>query len=123
MKPLRVLLADDHQGVLDHVRGCLEPDFSIVGTVGDGRELVDRALALEPDVVVTDIAMPRMSGLEAVRELRRRGNTSHVIFLTVHAGPEFVDSALAAGAGGYVLKSEAAAALRVAIKAVAVGEQ
>ena len=106
---VRVLLADDHSFVLRSIKQCLEPDFEVVGQVGDGRALIDQALLLNPDVVVVDISMPEMNGIEAVREFQSRGCAARVVFLTVHAEPELVENALSTGAQGYVLKQRARA--------------
>ena len=121
--PVRVLLADDHTSVLRSLRRCLEPDVEVVGQVGDGRALVDQALLLKPDVVVVDISMPGMRGIEAVRECKARGCHAHVVFVTVHAEPDLVESALATGAEGYVLKHQAARELPDAVAAVMQGRR
>ena len=120
---VRVLLADDHSFVLRSIKQCLEPDFEVVGQVGDGRALIDQALLLNPDVVVVDISMPEMNGIEAVREFQARGCAAQVVFLTVHAEPELVENALSTGAQGYVLKQRAARELPEAVAAVAQGRR
>jgi len=120
---VRVILADDHASVLNSVRRSLEPEFEVIDAVADGERLVDRTLELDPDVVVVDIAMPGMGGIDAVRECLRRGARAHVVFLTGHSEPEFVERALAVGAEGDVLKAQAAVELPKAIAAVVAGQR
>lgn len=100
----RVLIADDQGSLLDHVVSLLT-DFQVVGTTTNGKDLVSEALRLQPDIVVTDIAMPLLTGIDAAHELRRVGSTVKFIFLTVHCEQEFVHACLAEGALGYVTKS------------------
>jgi DNA-binding NarL/FixJ family response regulator len=101
----RVLLADDHNVVLERVLSLLQQDFQVVGTVGNGRQLVSEALRLQPDVIVLDISMPVLTGIEAAHELREAGSKAKLVFLTVHDEPGFVDACLAEGGLGYVTKS------------------
>lgn len=101
----RVLLADDHNIVLERVLSLLQPHFQIVGTVNNGRELVAEALRLQPDVIVLDISMPVLSGIQAAHELREAGSTAKLVFLTVHDEPGIVDACFAEGGLGYVSKS------------------
>ena len=101
----RVLLADDHSAVLDRVGALLSATFEVVGTVSDGQELISAAKRLNPDVIVTDITMPRLSGIEAAHQLREAGSGAKFVFLTIHVEHEFVDACVAEGALGYVLKS------------------
>lgn len=84
MKKVRVLLADDHRLVAEGLRSLLEPHFDVVGIVSDGQELVTAAITLEPDVVVLDISMPSVSGIEAAHRLQAENRRSKVIFLTMH---------------------------------------
>ena len=84
----------------------LEPTFEVVGTVDNGRTLVEAAIRLRPDVIVTDISMPILNGIEATKQIRESGSGAKVIFLTVHSDPEFVRVCLNAGAVGYVVKQE-----------------
>jgi RNA polymerase sigma factor (sigma-70 family) len=112
----RILLADDHKIVLDGLRGLLEDDFELVALVTDGRELVERAIGLSPDVVVADISMPLLNGIEAVRQLRARGCDAKFVFLTMHQDAVYLSRALQAGASGYVLKHSAADELVTAIQ-------
>jgi DNA-binding NarL/FixJ family response regulator len=100
----RVLLADDRAAVLSAVTTLLQESFEIVGMVSDGRTALDTALALQPDLVVLDISMPDMSGIEVARELKRRGCRSRIVFLTVHEDEDIRATCLAAGGLGYVLK-------------------
>jgi DNA-binding NarL/FixJ family response regulator len=106
-----VLLADDHEDFLAAVVRHLEPHFDIVRTVGNGRILLDAAARLAPDVIVLDISMPVLNGIEAARQLKAAGSSAKIVFLTVHADPDYVRAALGTGALGYVLKSELASDL------------
>jgi len=108
MQRVSVLLADDHQEFLGVVARHLEPDFDVVQTVGNGQAMLDEAVRLEPDVVVLDISMPVLNGIEAARRLRATGSRARIVFLTVHSDQDYVRAALGAGAVGYVLKSELA---------------
>jgi DNA-binding NarL/FixJ family response regulator len=101
-----VLLADDHGDFLATVVRHLEPHFDVVGMVSNGQALVDEAARLEPDVVVLDISMPVLNGIDAARRLKAAGSSARIVFLTVHADRDFVRTALGAGALGYVLKSD-----------------
>jgi DNA-binding NarL/FixJ family response regulator len=112
----RILLAEDHKDVRDRVVRLLEPEFEVVGTVGDGLALLEAAARMKPDVCVLDISMPKMSGIEAAAQLRKRGSAVKVVFLTVHEDADFVRAALATDALGYVVKSRMASDLRSAIR-------
>jgi DNA-binding NarL/FixJ family response regulator len=101
----RILVADDHQPIQERVRELLEESYDIVGAVDNGIDLVDQAKRLHPDLVVLDISMPGITGIEAARKLRELGLTTKVVFLTVHEMVEFVHACLAEGALGYVTKS------------------
>ena len=116
MKKLRVLLADDHRLVAEGLRSLLEPHFEVVGIVADGRELVAAAGTLGPDVIVLDISMPSLNGIEAVRQLRATGSPAKVVFLTMHREATYAVRALEAGASGFVLKHSAASELITAIQ-------
>ena len=102
-----VLVADDHAVVRHGVRSILtaQPDFDVVGDAADGKEAVDRALALRPDLVVLDVSMPRLTGLQAAAELGRRAPGMRTLMLSMHDDEQFLFEALRAGASGYVLKS------------------
>lgn len=122
MKRVRILLADDHQMFLAGLERLLEPEFDVIGKVGNGRALIDAAAALEPDVVVADIAMPLMSGIEATRKLRDAAPGAKVVLLTMYGDPLHVADAVAAGAAGFVLKRDAPEDLMRAIRRVVRGE-
>jgi DNA-binding NarL/FixJ family response regulator len=111
----RVLLADDHQIVAEGLRSLLEPEFELVGIVTDGREAVAAALRLRPDVVVMDITMPSLNGIEAAQQLRAAGLSVKVVFLTMHRDAAYAARALDAGAAGFVLKIAATAELKTAV--------
>ncbi|MGC2529474.1 MAG: response regulator transcription factor [Candidatus Acidiferrum sp.] len=111
-----MLLADDHRGLLEIIQSLLKIEVEIVGCVSDGESLFDTAMELDPDIIVTDISMPRLSGLEAVDRLRESGCSSKVVFLTAHSDPDFVAAALRTGAFGYVLKTVVVKDLLFAIR-------
>ncbi|WP_263365774.1 response regulator [Edaphobacter bradus] len=117
----RVLLADDHPHLLEAATALLAPYFDVVGTASDGRTLVSEALRLEPDVIVVDITMPVLSGIDAVHQLRELRSSARSVFLTIHAGEEFVAACRAEGALGYVLKSKMKTQLVPAIWAALAG--
>src|SRR5450755_2837281 len=104
MNRVRILLADDHVEFSNVVEEFLEKEFDVVGKVGDGEALVTAALKLRPDIILTDISMPILNGIEATRKLRQVGVQARVVFLTLHSGDDFVQACLEAGASGYVLK-------------------
>ena len=116
MGKVRVLLADDHEAILARVRSILCEDFEVVSTVGNGRDAVTEVRRLDPDVLVMDISMPVLDGLQAVSQLRRNRCRTKVVFLTVHEDQDYVDAALAAGASGYVTKSHITSDLVPAIR-------
>jgi len=118
----RVLLADDHAATRQRWRELLEPEFEIVGAVGDGQALIEAAERLAPDVIVTDIVMPRMNGIAAAEAILRRHPAARVIFATVHADRTMMRKGLAAGAFGYVLKVRVGDDLVPAIWAALRGE-
>jgi DNA-binding NarL/FixJ family response regulator len=100
----RVVLADDVAQVLSAVSALLKEKFEIVAMVTDGQAAFDATLALAPDVVVLDISMPGLSGIDVARELKRRGNRAKIVFLTVHEDPDILATCLAMGGLGYVAK-------------------
>jgi DNA-binding NarL/FixJ family response regulator len=100
----RVLVADDQARVLDVVEGLLRESFDVIGLVSDGQAALEATLALRPDLVVLDISMPGMSGIEVAKELRQRSSTATIVFLTVHEDAQITASCLAAGALGYIVK-------------------
>ena len=103
----RVLLADDHPAFLDSVNRLLAPAFDVVALAGGGRQALDLARRLRPEVLVLDVAMPDLDGFQTLAELRRDGPDTKVVFLTMHRDDEFVAAAINEGAHGYVLKSRA----------------
>lgn len=117
------MLADDNAALIAAVRRAIERHFRVVGAVSDGVALIQEAKRLEPDIVVADISMPLMSGIEAVRRLIKENVPVKVIFLTIHSEPGIVEDALSTGALGYVVKSSADHELVPAIRAVAAGER
>ncbi len=116
MKKTRVLLADDHKIVLGGLRGLLEPEFEVVGTVEDGRALMDAAEKLHPDVIVADISMPLLNGIEAVGQIKKTDPHIKVVFLTMHPDVTYATRAFGAGALGYVLKHSAPSELVTAVR-------
>ncbi len=119
----RILLADDHRATLLAVQSFLEADYNVVAAVGDGQALIEAIEAHSPDVAVVDVSMPRMTGLEAARQLRDMGLATRVIFLTLQGDPKYLHSALAAGAVGYVLKYRLERDLPLAIEAALAGRR
>lgn len=119
-----VLLADDHTIMREGLRALLESDerLEVVGAVDNGREAVRAALALKPDLVVMDLAMPEMDGLSAIRELVRRSAEAKVLVLTMHKGEEYIRASLQAGARGYMLKDGSGGELLMAIQTVLSGK-
>ena len=121
MPRARVLLADDHAIVADGIASLLKDDFDLIGVVSDGAALVDAARRLAPDVIVADITMPKLSGLEAARQLAREGVASRFVILTMHDDPRLATEAFRAGAAGYLLKNSAGDELITAIHEVLLG--
>ncbi len=118
----RVLLADDHPALLDATTALLKPHFDIVGTATNGAALVAEAIGLCPDVIVTDIAMPVLSGIDAAHQMRESAVTAKIVFLTIHSEEQFLEACVAEGALGYVLKSQMKIHLIPAIRAALAGE-
>src|SRR3954451_23408580 len=118
---VRVLLADDHKDFLEVATRLLEPEFDVVKAVGNGQALIDEAARLEPQVLVLDISMPVLNGIEAVRQLKGAGCSARVVFLTVHEDQDYVRAALAAGAQGYVVKCRLASDLLLALREALAG--
>ena len=121
MKRPRVLLADDHRLLREAFAQLLEPGCEVVGAVADGRALLVAAAKLRPDIVVLDIAMPLLNGLDAARQLKRSMPGVKLIFLTVSEDPDLAAEAFQVGASGYLLKNSAASELFQAIQEVAQG--
>jgi len=118
----RVLLADDHLLVAEALTSLLTPEFDLVGLVEDGRALVEAARALRPDVIVADVTMPHLNGIDALVQLRQGGDRTPVVFLTMHRDVAFARRALDAGASGFVLKHSASVELVAAIRAALQGK-
>jgi DNA-binding NarL/FixJ family response regulator len=123
MGKIRVLLADDHETVLARVRGLLCEDFDVVGAVNNGRDAVEEAERLDPDVLIIDISMPILNGLQAAHHIKAKNRRAKIIFLTVYNDQEFVAAALSAGASGYVTKSDITTDLVPAIREVLQGRR
>ena len=123
MSRTRILIADDHKMFAQGLQSLLEDEFDLVGTVGDGLALVEAVKQLNPDVVLVDISMPILNGLDAVRRLREEGVPAKVIFLTMHADDRLLAEAFRCGGLGYVLKQSAGEDLIVAIKEALLGRK
>jgi two-component system response regulator NreC len=122
--PIRVLLADDHTIVRSGVKMLLrsEPDIEVIGEAEDGREAVQMAINLQPDIVVMDIAMPEIDGLEATRQIKASCPNTNVLVLTMHRTDEYFFEMLRAGASGYVLKAAGTNELIHAMRVIAMGD-
>ena len=118
---VRILLADDSPSMLQAARLILEPEFQVVGMVDDGQAVLPATERLHPDIVILDISMGTLSGLEAARLLTGIGTKAKIVFLTVHKDPEFVEEAFSVGAVGYVAKPRLGTDLLVAIREALVG--
>lgn len=115
-------MADDHPALLEAEIALVSPYFDVVGTAADGATLVSEACRLHPDIIVTDISMPVLNGIEAVYKLRELGSTAKFVFVTVHSEGEFVEACMEAGVLGFVQKSCMHRHLVHAIKAVLTGQ-
>jgi len=122
-EPTRVLLVDDNAAMLSRAGAVLGPECLIVGVVQDGPAAIAAARSLKPEVIVLDISMPGMNGLEVASHLRATGSTSALVFLTVHAEDEFILAAAAAGGIGYVLKSRLVSDLPEAVREARAGRR
>jgi DNA-binding NarL/FixJ family response regulator len=118
----RILLADDHTMLLDAFRRLLEPRYEIVGTACNGRALIDLAASTQADVIVLDISMPGLNGMDACAQLRRKMPDVKLVFLTVNEDPDIATEAISLGASGYLLKSSASAELFTAIEQALAGK-
>jgi len=123
MKKPGILLADDHAVVLQGIKTLLEPEFDLVGTTRNGRELISVASKLKPAIILLDISMPGLNGMEAARQLRKTVPESKLIFLTMHDDADYVADALRLGASGYVLKSSTTQEILAAIRAAMRGRR
>ncbi len=122
LNPPRILLADDHPVLLEAEMALLSPYFDVVGTATDGAALVAESGRLQPDVIVTDISMPILNGIEAAYKLRESGSTAKFVFVTIHSEQEFVEACREAGGFGYVQKSCMKHHLVPAIRAALAGQ-
>ena len=118
----RILIADDHQLLADACKNLLEPEFSVVSTVTDGRDLADAVAALRPDIILLDIYMPRLNGLDAGEQVKKRNPGIKLVFLTMTLAADVAAEAFRRGASGYVLKQSAGAELLLAVRKVNRGE-
>jgi DNA-binding NarL/FixJ family response regulator len=120
----RIVLAEDHTILREGVRSLLSsaPDLEIVGEAGDGREAIQYVEEQKPDLILMDLSMPRMNGMEAVREIKRRFSDTKILVLTVHKTEEYILAALQAGANGYLLKDSTYAELLMAVNYVLRGK-
>lgn len=122
MKKPRVLMADDHSILLAGLRKLVEDSCDVVGTVENGRALLEAAERLTPDLILLDISMPLLNGLDAARQIKTIAPDAKLLFLTMHASPTYATEAFKAGASGYLLKQSAASELPQAIDAVLKGQ-
>jgi DNA-binding NarL/FixJ family response regulator len=122
MRRPRVLLADDHRIVAEGLSSLLTAEFELAGLVEDGRALVELAKKLRPDVIVADITMPHLNGIDALAQLKKENPNVRLVFLTMHQNATYARRALEAGASGYVLKHSAPAELVLAIRAALDGK-
>jgi DNA-binding NarL/FixJ family response regulator len=123
MQRPRVLLADDHSLMLAGLRRLVEETCDVVGAVEDGRALVEAVQQLEPELIVLDISMPLLNGIDAARQIKKLRPSAKLIFLTMHTSPSYVTEAFHVGASGYLLKRSAPMELPLAIEAVLKGQQ
>lgn len=121
LKKATILLADDHPHFPELIKKLLEPTFEVIGSVCNGQSLIEASLKMKPDVIITDISMPVLNGIEAVVRLRRLGSRSSVIFLTLHSDTDFVRVCFATGANGFVSKPQVFTQLLTAISEVLAG--
>lgn len=117
----RIVIADDHAIVVEGLQRLLAPDFDVIGVARNGVEMVELCALLRPTLVVADLAMPLMSGVDALRRLRRQGDQTRVVFLSMHADVTSATRAIEAGASGYVLKHAASDELLTAIREALAG--
>lgn len=122
MKKPRILLADDHTLFVEALQKVLEPEFELVGAVGDGRALLEAAPRLKPDAILLDLSMPLLNGIDAAHQLRRLVPDSKLVFLSMHGDPTYVTEAFRAGASGYVLKRANATELVLAVRSALRGQ-
>ena len=123
MSRSRILIADDHVLIQEGLKRMLEPQHDVVEAVSDGKSLVEAALRLKPDLIILDVSMPLLGGIEAARQIRKRLPRIKLLFLTVHANPAYLQEALGVGAIGYILKSSTREQILDAVKAVLAGQR
>jgi DNA-binding NarL/FixJ family response regulator len=121
MKRIRLLMADDHVMFAQGLESLLRDEFELLGTAGNGEELVEATLRLNPDVILVDISMPVLNGFDAVRRIRASGSETRIVFLTMHDDATLLSEAFRCGASGYILKQSAGEELANAIREVADG--
>jgi DNA-binding NarL/FixJ family response regulator len=121
MKRPRILLADDHALMLDGFSNLLEPRYEVAGTVENGKALVEAAIRLSPDLIILDITMPILNGIDAAREIRKSLPQVKLLFVTMHTGPTYLQAALEAGANGYAVKSSGRNEILAAVEEVLAG--
>ncbi len=118
MKKPRVILADDHTFVIEGFKKLLEAHCELVASVEDGRALIEATVNLQPDLVILDISMPKLNGIEAAKKLKKQAPAVKLIFVTMHADMAYVDAAFRAGASGYLLKRSASTELMQSVQSV-----
>ncbi len=118
MKRSRILLADDHALMLDGFSKLLEPKYAVVGTAENGKALVEAAIRLEPELIILDITMPLLNGIDAAREIRKHLPHVKLLFVTMHTSPTYLQAALDAGANGYAVKSSGRSEILAAVESV-----
>lgn len=118
MRPIRLILADDNPEVLETLADMLQPCYAVVAALGNGSSVLQKVDALAPDVVVLDISLPDMTGFDVVRQLKKRGSSAKVIFLTVHENIDFVRAAFDLDVAGYVFKTRISSDLIEAINTI-----
>ena len=121
MATIRVLLVDDNGEMLTDLRDELSAEFEIAGTADNGEQAIREVLRLDPDVIVLDVTMPVMNGLQVASSLRDMHRRTKILFLTIHEEPEYISAAFSVGACGYVTKRRLASDLALAIREVSVG--
>jgi len=124
-KPTRIVLAEDHRILREGLRAIFggEPDLALVGEAEDGREAIDLARELQPDLLILDLSMPRMDGLAALEKIKRVAPNTRVLVMTVHRTEEYVFKAIESGADGYLLKDASASELLIAVRSVLAGDR
>ena len=123
MKHPRILLADDHALMLDGFSNLLKPKYAVVGTAEDGKALVKAAIRLKPDLIILDITMPILNGIDAAREIRKHLPQVKLLFVTMHTGPSYLQAALEVGANGYAVKSSSRNEILAAVEKVLGGSR